>query len=113
MNGRQFAKYLARDLHCVCGCVGREDTLIPQHRVNRGHGGSKLLDRPANILVLCSEVNGLIESDARVAAMARSYGWKLRSWENPETKPFYDRATGEWNLIDNDFNRSITTRKAA
>lgn len=113
MNGRQFAKYLARDLHCVCGCVGREDTLIPQHRVNRGMGGSTVLDRPANILVLCSEVNGLIESDAQTAAMARSYGWKLRSWENPETTPFYDRATGEWNLIDNDFNRITTTRKAA
>lgn len=113
MNGRQFAKYLARDLRCVCGCVGKEDTLIPQHRVNRGHGGSKLLDRPANILVMCSEMNGLIESDAKVAALARGYGWKLRSWQTPEEEPFFDIPTGEWILLTDDYNRTTTTTKAA
>lgn len=113
MNGRRFALYLARDVHCPCGCVGREDTFIPQHRINRGMGGSKILDRPSNVIVLCSEVNGLIESDAGWAQAARSYGWKLRRTDSPEAEPFYDRATGTWNLIDNDFNRTITDRKAA
>ena len=113
MNGRQFARYLARDLHCPCGCVGAEDTYIPQHRVNRGMGGSKALDVPANIIVLCSAMNTLIESDAKAAAMARGYGWKLQRWEDPSTTPFFDRTTSEWVLIDNEFGRVRTERKAA
>ncbi|MFJ4286439.1 hypothetical protein ACIPY0_12410 [Paenarthrobacter nicotinovorans] len=113
MNGRQFALYLARDLHCVCGCVGQEDTLIPQHRINRGMGGSKVLDRPGNVVVMCSEMNGQIESDAIWAAIARDYGWKLERWQTPEDEPFYDVATGKWYLIDNNYNRTETTRKAA
>jgi hypothetical protein len=113
VNGRQFALYLARDLHCVCGCVGKEDTLIPQHRIGRGMGGSKVLDRPANIIVMCSLQNGLIESDPKAAAVAREYGWKLSRWESPEETPFYDLATGQWFLIDNIYNRTQTVRKAA
>lgn len=113
MNRRQFAKYLARDQHCLCGCLGREDTYIPQHRMNRGIGGSKALDRPANIIVLCAEVNGLIESNADLAQKARVYGWKLQRWQIPEETPIYDRATGEWSILDNDFGRIIQERKAA
>lgn len=113
MNGRQFARFLARDLHCPCGCVGYEDTLVPQHRINRGMGGSQLLDYPANILVLCSRANGLIESDPACATRARIYGWKLRPWENPLEQPFYDVATSSWYLLDNHFNRTITTEVAA
>ena len=113
MNGRQFALYLARDMHCVCGCVGREDTFVPQHRINRGMGGSKVLDRPANVLVMCSRMNGLIESDPVFAAPARVYGWKLSRWQVPEETPFYDLATGQWNLIDNLYNRTTTKREAA
>ena len=112
MNGRQFALYLARDLHCVCGCVGREDTLVPNHRAGRGMGGSKLLDRPANVVVMCSSANGLIESNATWAARARVYGWKLSRWQVPEDEPFYDLATGTWNLIDNLYHRTTTTKAA-
>lgn len=112
MNGREFAKYLARDLHCPCGCVGREDTYVPQHRASRGMGGSKKLDRPANIIVMCSELNGAIESHAYLAEKAREYGWKLSRWQNPATTPFLDLHTGTWNLIDDNFNRT-TIQKAA
>jgi hypothetical protein len=113
VNGRQFALYLARDMHCVCGCVGREDTLVPQHRINRGMGGSTKLDRPANVLVMCSYLNGMIEADAVTADIAREYGWKLSRWESPETVPFYDLATRQWYLIDNNYNRTITEKRAA
>lgn len=113
MNGRQFALYLARDLHCPCGCVGREDTFVPQHRINRGMGGSKVLDRPANVIVMCSEVNGLIESSPEIAAQARERGWKLSRWDSPEATPFWDAATGTWNLIDNLYHRETTTKEAA
>lgn len=113
MTRREFAKYLARDMHCPCGCLGREDTYVPQHRINRGIGGSKVLDRPANIIVLCSAVNGLIESNADIAAQARVYGWKLQRWQVPEDVPVFDRVTGEWFTLDNDFHRVIQERKAA
>lgn len=113
MNGRQFALYLARDLHCPCGCVGREDTLVPNHRAGRGMGGSKLLDRPSNVVVMCSSANGFIESDPDWAATARAYGWKLSRWQVPEEVPFYDLATGTWNLLDNLYNRTETNKKAA
>ncbi len=113
MNGRQFALYLARDLHCICGCVGREDTLVPNHRAGRGMGGSRVLDRPANVIVMCSSVNGLIESNATWAKRARDYGWKLSRWQVPEDEPFYDLATREWYLIDNLYHRTITEKAAA
>jgi hypothetical protein len=113
MNGRQFALYLARDLHCPCGCVGREDTFVPQHRINRGMGGSRNLDRPANILVMCSTMNGLIESDPKLAEVARRYGWKLSRWQVPEDEPFFDLTTGQWSLIDNLYRRTTTEKKAA
>jgi hypothetical protein len=113
VNGRAFALYLARDMHCPCGCVGKEDTFVPQHRIGRGMGGSKVLDRPANIIVLCSLQNGLIESDPKSAEVAREYGWKLSRWQTPEEVPFYDLATGTWNLIDNIYNRTETNKKAA
>jgi len=113
VNGRQFTLYLARDMHCPCGCVGREDTFVPQHRVNRGMGGSKVLDRPANVIVMCAEWNGLIESSPMHADTARRYGWKLSRWQVPEDEPFYDLATGTWNLIDNIYNRTVTEKRAA
>lgn len=113
MNSRKFAHYLARDMHCPCGCVGREDTLVPQHRAGRGMGGSKLLDRPANIIVLCAEMNGLIESAPHLARRARVYGWKLSRWQVPENEPFFDVATGSWWLLDNEFNRTQCEQKAA
>ena len=76
-------------------------------------GGSKNLDRPANIIVLCSEMNGLIESDPKLAEVARGYGWKLSRWQDPEDEPFYDLATGEWYLIDNLYHRVVTEKVAA
>lgn len=105
MRPRQFAKYLARDLHCPCGCVGKEDTYVPQHRAGRGMGGSKTLDRPSNIIVLCSLVNGAIEYDPEWAARARDFGWKLSRWQKPEESPFFDRTDATWHVIDDEFNR--------
>lgn len=104
MNRKQFAKYLERDGHCVCGC-GSMETLVPQHRANRGHGGSKLLDRPSNVIVLCSGMNGDIESLPHLARKARLYGWKLQRWQTPEDEPFFDVITQSWWLIDNEYNR--------
>lgn len=75
-------------------------------------GGSKSLDTPANIIVMCSNMNGLIESDAVTADIAREYGWKLHRWQSPVSIPFYDLVTREWSLIDDGFNRTPTTKAA-
>lgn len=104
MNRQQFQRFLDRDGHCPhCGTT--DDTLVPQHRANRGHGGHKAGNQPANIIVLCAKMNGLIESTAIAAKTAREYGWKLRRHDNPATTPFYDMVHGAWFTLDNDYGR--------
>lgn len=104
MNRAQFQRFIDRDQHCPhCGTT--DDTLVPNHRANRGHGGYKAGDQPANILVLCAEVNGLIESDAGWAEAAREYGWKLRRHEVPAEAPFFDIANNAWFRLDNNYGR--------
>lgn len=105
MNQREFRRYLDRDQHCPhCGTT--DDTLIPQHRANRGHGGHKAGDTPANIIVLCSYMNWLIESNAQAATKARENGWKIGRYQDPLTTPVYDTATGERWLLDNNYGRT-------
>jgi hypothetical protein len=79
---------------------------VPQHRINRGSGGP---DVPSNIITFCSGFNGLIESEARQADLARALGWKLRPWMKPDllTIPVYDRFDQCWVYLDNDFKRQV------
>lgn len=101
---KQFAKYLKRDQYCYhCGL--QDETLIPQHRINRGMGGSKTLDTPSNIIVLCSYANGLVESNAFWAERARQFGWKLSSWADPSVNPVFDVVSGDWWVLDDSFGR--------
>ena len=81
---------------------------MPQHRVNRGMGGSKVLDRPSNIIVMCSFMNELIERDAEAARLAIHYGWKLRQSQTPEKEEFFDMSTRKWYLPDNEYHRLPT-----
>lgn len=91
--------------HCVhCGGTER---LVPQHRKNRGMGGSKQLETPSNVIVVCSAVNGHMEANAYWAERARYYGWKLRPGQDPATTPYYDCASAEWYLPDEDCNRVV------
>ncbi len=106
MTPKQFAKYLERDkgcLHC-----GEQEAVAPNHRANRGMGGSKARDVPSNVVVLCSRLNGLIESDTQAAALARRYGWKLSSWQDPRLVPVYDTQSTTWFLLGDDFSRTET-----
>ena len=103
MNAKQFGKFVERDkgcLHC-----GETEAIAPNHRINRGMGGSKLRDNPSNIVVLCSVVNGLIESDAKWRRQAISWGWKLPSWEDSLYAPVYDFQTFTWWSLDDKFGR--------
>ena len=103
MNRQQFARFMERDGGCVhCGDVV---TAVPNHRQNRGMGGSKKRNHPANIVVLCSEINGLIESDPVWATRAREYGWKLRPWDDPLFVPVFQPMWGVWWRLDDDFGR--------
>lgn len=105
MTKKEFNKYLARDNRCWhCGDTG--DTLIPQHRKNRQAGGkNKSADQPSNIIVLCSQANGLLESDAKFAELGRKLGWKLRQHENPAEVPIFGH--GGWWLLNDDFTKDL------
>lgn len=104
MNPKAFAKFLNRDLSCVhCGVI--DETLVPNHRINRGLGGSKERNKPSNIVVLCSAFNGLIEANSEAAALAMRHGIKLQSWQDPETTPVWYASESAWYLLDNQGNR--------
>ncbi len=106
MTRKQFQKFLDRDKHCFhCGSTG--DDLVPNHRANRGMGGSKVRERSSNVVVLCSLLNGLIESDALAAQEARSYGWKIDTWQDPLRTPVFDKSLGQWFLFDDLFGSVV------
>lgn len=104
MQAREFRKYLLRDgekcLHC-----GTTEGLVPQHRRNRGMGGSKSRNVPSNIIVLCSAYNGTIEADAAAASLAVAYGWKVVGMDAPEAVPVYDRTAQGWFILDDFYRR--------
>jgi hypothetical protein len=103
MTPKQFQKLLDRDVCCLH--CGETEAISPNHRVNRGMGGSKILDRPANLIVLCSEMNSLIESNWFHRELAIQYGWKLERWQSPEDCPVFDSRLWQWFKLDNDYNR--------
>lgn len=92
--------YRRDQYQCVhCGAV---DGLSLQHRINRGMGGSKYRDTPANLVVMCAVHNALLESDPALAHDARWKGWKLASWEQPTRCAVFYAPLGEWFLLDDD-----------
>jgi hypothetical protein len=105
MKANEFRKYLYRDFGCIhCGEVER---VSPHHRLNRGMGGSKLRNNPANIIVLCSTLNGLLESDAEIASKARSLGWKLSNGQEPKEVAVWYPKYKSWFRLDDDFTRKL------
>lgn len=101
MRPKRFRAYLDRDGGCVH--CGEQEAVAPHHRANRGHGGSKKLDRPSNIIVLCSVMNGLIESDPKLADMARQYGWKISRYQEPSDVAVFYPAANAWFRLRDDF----------
>ena len=101
---KEFDKFLARDKHCYhCGL--EDETLVPQHRRNRGMGGSKRLNNASNIVVVCSQSNGQFESHSGAAMAAEKYGWKLRAGQESLTTPVFDAFDGVWYLLDDNFGK--------
>ena len=81
---------------------------MPHHRKNRGMGGSKLLDTPDNLMMICSSWNGLMESDAGLAASARGWGHKLPVWERLEM-PVFDCTVFKWYFLLPDGGKVLST----
>lgn len=104
MTPKEFQKYLDRD-GAYCPHCGTTETLVPQHRAGRGMGGSKK-QTPANIILLCSLFNGLIESDAVAQATAKRFGYKLSRWQTPEIEPYFDIMAGKWFILNTNFTKS-------
>jgi hypothetical protein len=104
---KQFALFLARDQRCYH--CGSDTDLIPQHRINRGMGGSKARNKPSNIISFCALFNGLIESDPRAADMARRWGWKLNSWDSTTETAVFDASSGKWFVLDDSYGRTDVT----
>lgn len=105
MTPKQFQKFLQRDFNRCWHCGAGDDGLVPHHRKNRQMGSkNSSADQDSNIIVMCS-FNFQMESDAASAARAKDFGWKLESYEDPETKPVYDAYSGKWFLLKNNFVR--------
>lgn len=54
-------------LMALPGCMGEGNVL--HHRANRGAGGSKVLDHPANLVLVCSRCNGAAEDAHAIVRM--------------------------------------------
>lgn len=111
MRPKDFRLLLDRDGYCLH--CGETEAISPNHRKNRGMGGSKLRDVPSNLMILCSSMNSLIESDNRWAELAKKYGWKLEGWQDPQAVPVYDAIKAEWFLLTDDYQIRIKTAPEA
>lgn len=59
-----------------------------QHRVARGMGGRSVINDPTNLLTMCGTgTTGCHGRAEREPEWARSRGYRVDSWEDPETVP--------------------------
>lgn len=108
MDAKRFRRYLNRDSGCIH--CGETEAVAPHHRRNRGMGGSKVRDVPSNIVVLCSVLNGLLESDPFWARKARDWGWKLGPGDDPREVPVWVDVEGVWVWLDDKYGRELVPR---
>lgn len=109
MNQKDFKRLQERDQYCLH--CGEGEAVAPNHRANRGMGGSKLSDVPSNIVLLCSRLNGLIESDAYYQKMAFDNGWKVSKWADWREIPVRDVMSGAVYLLNDDWSRNVIDLK--
>ena len=83
-----------------CVHCGTTEGLTIQHRAGRGMGGSKTLDGPENLVVMCALSNQRLESSAAFADLGRTMGWKIRRSEDPTTIPVR-YASGDFYYLNN------------
>lgn len=100
----------ARDGVCVVGmlCQGQPwRPLVPNHRVNRGMGGSSdpAVNLPSSLHLACDLCNGWLEDHP---AEAYAAGWKVRRGGDPSTIPIR-YPDGTWWLLDDHGGRTEVT----
>jgi len=91
-------KLWERDKGQCWHCGTDDDTVVPHHRANRGHGGSKVADRASNVILMCAIHNGLMESDVNVFREAKEFGWKISRHSVPYQEPIM-RFDGRWFIL--------------
>lgn len=110
MTPKEFKRLVARDSYCLH--CGEEEAIAPNHRANRGMGGKNArAERPSNLVVICSWLNGQIESSAFFRDLALEHGWKIESWQDPATVPVFDACRGEWYLLNDDYGRKVVEQE--
>lgn len=110
MRAKDFAKILQRDQYRCYHCGKSDETLIPQHRVNRGMGGSKTRNNPSNLITLCSYFNGAVEASEAAQTLAKRMGWKCESWQDTREAAVYDFSAGVWYKLDDSYTRQQITK---
>ena len=90
----------------LCWHCGSDEGLTIHHRINRGMGGnkSKSLDAPSNLVLMCVQHNGLMESDFMTAREARDKGWKVSRHANALDTPIVD-SIGRWWYLGDKFEK--------
>jgi hypothetical protein len=97
LKNSDIQKLRKRDDHCWdCGAT---ENLVPHHRANRGMGGSKIADNLQNVILVCAQYNGLMESDSATANRARDLGHKLSKFDSP-AEPCFDNDSKIWYQLD-------------
>ena len=78
-----------RDGFACIHCGSMRDLVLRQ-RSHTGNGGAE------NLVTFCTGDNDRITSDQSFSDLAMNYGWKLRSWEQPDNRAVYYQADNEW-----------------
>lgn len=81
-----------------CAACGGVSPLTIQHRANRGMGGNPNGSKNslANLLTMCAFCNQLLEQSGKFALEGIDSGWKIRSWDDPDSQPVFYAWANEW-----------------
>lgn len=90
--------------HGICWHCGTDENVTIHHRTNRGMGGSKNLDMPSNLVVMCSEFNFLMEADLAAFRLAKKRGWKVSKYQRAAEVEIQNHE-GRTFLLDDMFRR--------
>jgi hypothetical protein len=105
VNVKTRQALIKRDLGLCWHCGSSEVTV--QHRANRGMGGSKLMDNPANLILLCWFVNFEMEASDKKAREAEAAGWKISKYADPTSITVWHQPSQAWFLLDDAWGRNL------
>ncbi|WP_162893215.1 hypothetical protein [Microbacterium halotolerans] len=96
----------ARDERVCAMTAQRGDRIVPQHRAG-GMGGGKSKHDLHGLVWLDSIVNGQIEADATLQAMAFAWGVKVRAVD-PARVPVFYRHEHAWFVLEGVERREVS-----